>query len=115
MSIHPLLAEGEKAWWQFWKKPAPEPEAFTILGMEPVGFAIAAAIVAILGYTIYEHPRWFFQGLAESLGWMFGIIAVGVAVGGATALYTMSLGAGVGAFIVFMVVIAVIMFGANAW
>ena len=40
---------------------------------------------------------------------------VGVAVGGATALYTMSLGAGVGAFIVFMVVIAVLMFGANAF
>lgn len=116
MSIQRLLAEGEKAWWQFWKKAEAQPavEEFTILGQEPIGAIIMVVILLVLGYSIYENPRWFFRGLAESVGWVVGLVAVGAVIGAGVGLYTMSLGAGVVAFIAFFVVLAFIMFAANA-
>ena len=115
MSIPRLLVEGEKAWWQFWKKDEPEPvvETVTILGMEPLSALVGLVIIVAIGTTIYHHPNWFFRGLAESVGWVAGLLAVGVVVGGAVGLYTMSLGIGIAAFVVYLVFVAFIIFAAN--
>ena len=115
MSIPRLLVEGEKAWWQFWKKPEPEPlvEQFTVFGMEPITAALVIGFGLFLCYEIYAHPKWFFRGLAESLGWVVGLLSVGVVIGGAVGLYSMSLGLGIAAFVAYMVFIAFIMFAAN--
>jgi len=115
MGIPRLLADGDKAWWQFWKKPEPDPliEQFTILGLEPFTALAVIAGGLFLCYEIYAHPKWFFRGLAESLGWVVGLLSVGVVIGGVAALYTMSLGIGIGAFVIYMVFIAFIMFAAN--
>lgn len=116
MTITRLLAEGEKAWWQFWKKAAPEPvsEPFTILGQEPVGILIMVAIMVPICYAVYAHPKWFFQGVAESFGWVIGLLSIGVVIGGVAAIYTASLSIGVAAFVVYLLAIAFLFFAANA-
>ena len=114
--IERLMADGDKAWWQFWKKAEPEPvvEQVTVLGMDPLHALIGLVVLLALGLTIYHHPNWFFRGLAESLGWVFGLLVVGAGIGVVFCVYFASMAAGVAAFVIYLLLIGLIMGGASA-